>query len=266
MSRSRICLQLTGLLDLMLIIVFAQYLEVKTAVVTDATESAQAKANAAQSVKDIEQELDRLRLRNRELEFELAASSGMRSQFTELKNREATLNEDVRLAVEQREIVGRLASELFKSPSEVLDRALQPGEEKRLTDAELEGLRNQVRTLAENRAGAVTRHLLTYAELRKRSDVWDLYLDETGWATLTLGDRRHRFRSDDPAIFAREVFDSYKAAPQPKGLVILLLSWGDTPAKWREAAMKGVREAADLMRDDSAGRTRFEYAVLGFRP
>lgn len=263
MSRRRITLQLTALLDLMLIIVFAQYLEVKTAMVRDITASAAAKESAEQTERSREGEVEELRRRNREIAVERDAAE---RRNVELQRQETALSEEYRLAIEQRDVVGRLASELFRIPSNVLEKALQPGSEKTLTDAEVQGLRKTVQALAENRAGAVTRHLLTYAELRKRSDVWDVTLDEAGWATMNTGERSHKFRAEDPAVFAREMFDSYKASPQPKGLVIMLLSWGDTPAKWREAAVKGIREAADRMRDDSAGRSRFEYAVLGFRP
>ncbi len=266
MNRRRVTLQLTPLLDMLLIIIFAQYLEVKTTVARDRAETLQQVQDRTREVHQLEARVQSLRTQLAELELANTGASTLRTDFESLRGRVTELQQALELAVSQRESIGKIAAELFRLPPSILEKALQPGAEKPLSEADLESIRKLVNALAENRAGEVTRHLLTYSELRKRSDVWDLWLDDGGQTVMDTGERTERFRAGTADAFQRELFDRYKSAPQPKGLVIILLSWGNTPAKWREAAINGLRQAAERMRDDSGGRTRFEYAILGFRP
>lgn len=263
MTRRRIALQLTPLLDMLLIIIFAQFMEVKSTVDRSQSANEGKLKESVQREADLERRNASLVARNRELEQTLASSREFNEEFRRMRDRETSLRETLQLTVSQRDILARLAAELFRLPPSVIEKALRPGSESPLSDQEMESLRKLVQALAENRADAVARHLLTYSELLKRADIWEISLSDAGMATIKTAGATHQFRAETTESFSREVFDHYKTAPQPKGLVIILLSWGETPARWREAAIKGVRAAAERMRTDSDGRTRFEYAVLG---
>lgn len=259
-------LSLTALLDLLLITIFAQFLEVKTAVDRDASIKVEKEEQLASRQKDLERRIEELQSEKEMLETSLAKADTATQENVDLRKRQADLDESLKTALAQRDLLGQLTSEVFKLPPGVIEKTIKPGDESRLSPKEIEDLKKQARELAENRAGATTRHLLTWSELRKRSDVWDVTLDDSGLTSFNPGNAAQTFRAATPEAFAREIFDRYKTAPQPKGLVIMLVWWGNTPARWREAAIEGVRIAADRMREDSAGRTRFEYAILGFRP
>lgn len=259
-------LQLTALLDLLLITIFAQFLEVKTAVDRDATVKVEKEVQLSQRLKDLERQIEELQTAKRHLETSLARADTATQENAELRKRQTELDDSLKAALAQRDLLGEITAEVFKLPADMIDKTLKPGDATRLSPQEVEALKKQARELAENRAGATTRHLLTWSELRKRSDVWDVTLDASGLTTFNPGAAPQEFRAPTAEAFARELFDRYKTAPQPKGLVIILVWWGNTPARWREAAIEGVRLAADRMREDSAGRTRFEYAILGYRP
>lgn len=257
----RLTLQLTSLLDLLLIVIFAQYMEVR-----EQTKEVQTVATQRQErLETVEENLSTLRARHAAA---AAALEAERQRLAEIAERNEQLQETAERLREQRDTVGELAAELFRVPPDLAEQALLPGGRSvsTLSSEELEQVRQRFRELAQMRGTEIVEHLLTYNELRKRADVWDIHIAENGLFKLGTGERTAQFRAETPEQFAARLFDAYKDLPQPKGLVVILLSWGDARAVWRQAALQGLPLATMRMRDDSGGRTRFEYAVLGYRP
>lgn len=246
----RMTLQLTSLLDLLLIVIFAQYMDVR-----DQTTAVQARAaEREQRLGQVEESLASLR----------AVYDEARTALRREREENEQLSETARRLREQQQQIGELVTEMFRVPPEVVEQALRPAGT--LSPDEAEQLRQQFRELGQMRGGELVDHLLTYSELRKRADVWEIHAGENGVFRLDTGERIAEFRAETPEQFASRLFEQYKTLPQPKGLVVMMLSWGDARALWREAALQGLPVAAMRMRDDAAGRTRFEYAVLGYRP
>ncbi|MBW3540691.1 MAG: hypothetical protein KY476_10505 [Planctomycetes bacterium] len=269
LSRRRLTLQLTPLLDLLLIVIFAQYMEMR-----NTSRAAQAElAESGATAEDL-----------RERDRALAEALGRLAELEGLLDRrEQELGEEIRRLIEREQRVGDLVAELFRIPEDALADALrpQPGDTLARSPAEAERLRKLVREMASRRGHEAVKHLLVHDELQKRCDVWDIHLDRMGVVTVVLGDRTHRFRfaaglegDDDPAeatrraaeSFSQQLFDLYKSLPQPKSVVIMLFSYGRIAYGIRKPAFDGLRDAADRMRADSGGRTRFEYANLGYMP
>jgi hypothetical protein len=242
-ARRKITLQLTPLLDLMLIVIFAQYMAMSE-------QSQHDEARAAQLVADAEQQ-------SRLLAAERADVAAQR--------REAELIAEK--AFDQRDLVGQLASELFNLPDDTLAKLLrQRFPDDPPSDAEIAAMTEEFRRLKSGRGQELVRHLLTFNELRKRCDVWELYVSETGVTTFKTGGSKSEFRASTTAEFAGELFARYRTMPQPKSLVLIVLSYGDVRATTYEAALTGLPLAIDRLQADAAGRTRFEYAVLGYDP
>ena len=109
-------------------------------------------------------------------------------------------------------------------------------------------------------------HLLTFHELRKRCDLWDLYIQDDGLIVLTVNGQRQALRAEDATTFADRVFEAYKALPQPKSLVLILVSYGDARLGVRQAVLDGLPGALERIRADDESRSRYDFAVLGFRP
>ncbi|MDA0282836.1 MAG: hypothetical protein O3B86_05730, partial [Planctomycetota bacterium] len=124
----------------------------------------------------------------------------------------------------------------------------------------------EFRSFSEQKPGESVRHLLTFEEMRKRCDIWEIYINDTGMAVFSGSGQTHTFRAETAQEFAAEIYERYKTLPQPKSLVIMLLSYGDVKASIYEAAIDGLPVVAERMRTDQSGRSRFEYAVLGFNP
>ncbi|MFG0297326.1 MAG: hypothetical protein ACF8PG_15570 [Maioricimonas sp. JB045] len=266
--RKKIALQLTPLLDLLLIVIFAQYMEVRQ------QESSTLEA-AQEAVESREEAVTRLA--TLEEMHELAAGELARAQqnAVELSSRNAQLREDAMRAEQaleqvraQQRVVGELLTELFAIPPEDVQKILDPSREPPIAQSpeERQRLRERFREMAEQDSGEMIMHLLSYEEIRKRCDVWELHVDDHNVATLDTGARTFRFRVV-PEEFEAHVFGLYKSLPQPKGLVIILYTYDrDTRVSITETIGRDLQRLVGRMREDSGNRTRFEYADLGIRP
>lgn len=263
----RIALQITPLVDMLLVILFLQYLDSRQQ--QEATLAAASTAN-----KERDRAAARLVLtesREQEISAKLDGAREFISRLqSESRAREARAI-DAETALEQAEaqqsVLGELLVELFQLPPDQVAEVLDPSRDPPLaaSPAEVERLRNEFRRFAESSPGAMIRHLLTYEEIRKRCDLWDVFIDAEGIATLNTGSSEVRFRVQ-PETFQEDLFRRYKSLPQSKDLVILLLS---VDRRSERQFVQPVRAAlplvVDRMRADSGGRTRFEYADLGIR-
>lgn len=221
---------LTPLLDLLLIVIFAQFIEVQINArkLAEQTERERARYEQAKWGKDLE----------------------------------------LREARQTRDLALTFMKELFELPEGSLEALAQragpdsPG----LSPAQIEQLRREAKKLAAMNTAEVIHHLVTFDELRKRADLWEVYVRPTGVAQFDAAGQRHEFRIGTPQETADELFKIYKTLPQTKSLVVLLASYGDTRFKDRVNLQQALPLAVEQMRSDSDGRSRFEYALIGFRP
>jgi hypothetical protein len=273
-SRRKLTLQLTPLLDLMLIVFFLQYLQMREREVS--------RASAAETVQQ-----DSVRL-SEELEAarRVAAESTRLAQLLriQLSDERAKNAELAATATAERqrtdrllsreELLGQMVVELFGVPKSEVDQVL--GDKSagvNRTPEQLQELRQRFHDLASAKSGKMIRHLLLYDEIRKRCDVWELFIDAQHVVTVSAGNRRETFRlhlldGGDPDIprFENEFFEVYRALPDSKSLVVILLTY-DRQARLivTEAVGKALPQITRRLTDDARGQIRFEYADLGIR-
>lgn len=272
MTPRRLTFQLTPLLDLLLIVIFAQFIDVRDSTSQQKQETTSQIAAAQEELASTQDQLAKVLAEKDKAE---ADREFLRESLDELKASAAglqiqrqSLKEALERAHEQRDTVANLISDLFDLPDETIEELIRTRipENVKLTPEQVERLREEFRAFSEQNPGESVRHLLTFDEMRKRCDIWELYVTDTGQAIFSASGRSHTFRAESPQEFAQELFERYKTLPQPKSLVIVLLSYGDVKAGVYQAATDGLPLATDRMREDQSGRSRFEYAVLGFNP
>ncbi len=263
MFRRRLTLQLTPLLDLLLIVIFAQYMDVQEREAQTLGESARLSteySRAASELDDAQQERQQAEQQLLETRQQLVLAE---AQATHLQTQTNQLQADLDRAIAQQRLLGELTSQLFEVPPELVSQAMTPAG---VNPQQQQQLQQRFRELSLERSSRMIRHLLSYDELRKRIDLWELHIDATGWVTFRAGEIERGFRADVPDQFAAQLYNLYKSLPQPKSLVVILLSYGDARADVREAAVQALPRVTERMREDSIGRARFEYAVLGYQP
>jgi myosin heavy subunit len=270
----KLTFQLTPLLDLLLIVIFAQYMEVQDTTEHRANESTAQLTETQTTLSATEQQLQQaMQAHDRSVdELEVARErfakleSESRKSSDEFASNKLALEKSLDQARQQRDLVGKLSVELFQLPEQSVRDVIRERmrDEPFLSEQEIEQLLEQYQEMSQQRGSQMVKHLLTYEELRKRCDIWQVYVAGNGKASFTANDQTSEFRSGSPDDFAIKMFARYKALPQPKSLVIILLSHGNLSLERYDSVTIGLTMATERMRTDSNGRTRFEYANLGY--
>jgi len=275
-SAKRLSLQLTPLLDLLLIVIFAQYLEIEQTTQSEQQERSVALAEQQFELQELreklqftEQVLKATQNFREEAEEKLSSVSEQRqAERSASASEQEQLETRLRDVTDQRDRIIRAFKKIYAQSSEeirkLLDKLAQTaGMPQPVSPERINRLAEE---MAESEPRDLATFLLAYEEIRKRCDIWELHLDPRGVVQLFDGERRHEFRAGSPDDFERNLFSLYKSLPQSKGLVILLVSYGDVRADLRQNVLLALPSVTDRMREDADGRTRFEYAVIGFLP
>ncbi len=160
----RLSLQLTPLLDLLLIVIFAQYLEVRDrqAVVARQTDAAVVERDrAVAQVADLESRLSASEQSRRLTESQLAMSN---TALSLQKEQIDELNYQLDRTLNQERVLGEIVVSLFNLPQEEVRRILQQivpaGTIAGSVDADK--LRQEIQRMSSQKAGEMIRHLLSY--------------------------------------------------------------------------------------------------------
>ena len=267
----RIALKLTPLLDLLLIVIFAQFMDVRETAHADAQHQSQKTKQVQVENQTLREQL--LRQNNQLLHIEEGQENERRTfanQRDQLIEKQNQLQKSLKRTRGQRESIGMLVKELFQIPVDQLADSLDPSktDRRKLTPKQVEEIKSSINKMGAERVDRIVKHLLTYDEVIKRCDIWDLYLDGDHLIHLDIGKKSYTFRAETKGEFETRLFDLYKTFPEPKSLVILLYAFGDSSAGPRQAIENGLPRVTKRMAEDSQTKThaRFEYANLGFRP
>ncbi len=269
----KLTMQLTPLLDLLLIVIFAQFMEVREAENLLSTEAAQ----AVEQLRMAEMQTEQLQRALAETQQRLSSASQaalLAQQQNARQAREYALAKaQLDRSTQRQRILGTLMAELFHIPKSAIDDILDPARVPVLSEssAEFQKLRQQFADMAEARPYEVVKHLLTYDEIRKRCDVWEIHLSaKPAEAVLESSGRRFRFglRIDDGILdqdhFEEQMYRIYESLEEPKSLVIILLTYdGETRNSVAEPAAEAIRSTIERMRSDTKDRVRFGFADLG---
>jgi hypothetical protein len=256
----RIALQITPLIDTLLIVLFLQYLDSRQQAERTMGQAAAVERDAGMAVNqlaDVRQQLERAR----------ATIAILEQASMEREQRAAQAEGDLELALAQQRLLGELMRDLYQIPAADLEAVLDPARDPPVARSpeEIERLRARFREMAEQTPGDAIRHLLTYEEILKRCDVWSLVIDGDGIATFSAGDQSFRIRVV-PEQFEADFFERYQSLPQAKGLVIIVLTYDRASQRqFVQEVRRALPELVRRMREDSGNRTGFEYADLGLR-
>jgi hypothetical protein len=275
LTRRKLTLQLTPLLDLMLIVFFLQYLELRQ------RETATMATSAAieEDVSRIKEELEAARRLNADYTRAIDALNqqvaGLEGEAKSLRDDAAAERARIDDSLEREKTLGRLVVELFGISKKDVDQVLDPNAQTGVTRSpqEIEELRKRFEQMSASQPGRMIRHLLLYEEVRKRCDVWELYVDPQHVVSLTTPTQTARLRLNlddqgrpDLPRFEEELFQLYRSLPEPKSLVVILLTYDrQTRLIVTEALTEALPRITRKLSDDARGMIRFEYADLGIR-
>lgn len=275
LNRRRLLFNLTPLLDMLIIIIFAQYFELQSRS-RDIGDRIQ---QIAVTTHDREVELARLKDQLEEsvamlqrLEDELAARGVTIAELrSERQNLESQLRDLQTTAEAERERAERdlrqvaaVMQDVLNLPIEAFNEALNrmPAEAQRRVRNELEDLRG-------TGPDRVIRHLRTVSELKKYADFWDVHVNDNNTFSIRAG--RQDF-GPFPIESQEQVVQTInreflRSIGEPKSLVVILFSQGllAQRASWRKVE-NALETVAAAQREQYGQAKRFEIADLGATP
>ena len=265
--KRRFVIQLTPLLDLLIILIFALLLGLRHQARTEEVRARSVVTDAVPGLSDRSDPGVALVERHQKVERDLkqAISENQRLMSRD-EDSQRQLSEEVAWAMQQQERFGDLVSELFQVPDETIKKALNTnniaGEIR--SESEARSLREKFRELAAKRGEAVVRHLLTFDEMRKRCDIWDLVISgRKNQFELNVGGTVKTFAAETREEFDDKLFRAYKTLESPKDLVIVLLSYyPDARFGPIKIAVSQLPLSVERMASDRGGKTQFQFLVL----
>jgi hypothetical protein len=248
----RVILRLTPLLDLLLIVMFAQYMELQAT--TDAQVEAE-KTRRAEAL-STRQEFARANRRLEERVESLQEDNRLlRDQVATRRSRQEELEENLQAVTE-------IARKQLQIPADVVRHALAEAnvDQTRRLKEELEDLRRT--SLAE-----VIRYLRKNLEFRNHWDVWEVHIDGKDSLRLIRNDQVlvEDLFVTNPDNFVQTV-GGYFGQAEPKSTILILLSWGDASFGTRTLVKAGLEDLRAVLRDKWARPKKIHISTLGFIP
>ncbi|WDQ16740.1 hypothetical protein [Rhodopirellula sp. P2] len=242
-GRRRIRFQLTPLMDLLLIIVFAQFMEMRE--------------TSQEQTREISQE--RQALLDEQATWRAERDRAVAERNMALATQQAN-TQDVGRAIEM--LRGWLNLDADESQATIL----RPG-----TDSQdvIARAIERSRQLASADPNTLIRFLVGHDELLKRAEVWTVHARETGDVVFEASGHTETFRlesqrqSQRTQEIADRLFAAYKQTPQPKGLIVVLVSYAPrSVAGVYQPLIDAMPATLERLRADTP-TSRFEYTVLG---
>lgn len=245
-QKRRLAMQLTPLLDLLLIVMFSQYIENRhrTVAIQD-------------SITVREQALD---TRRQELENEVSEQKKSLQELAE------TYDDRFQSIISQHHHVGSILAESMNLPGNVMAEVLKLRTSGSPEDAErLRGATQRLQELMQARGEEVFRFMLRVDEMQKHVTIWEVYVQENGQALIT--DSEQSFVTDFASAteLASRLFEFSKSFSEPKALVIVLLTWGDAQAVARRRATDAMPQLMERLRRDTGGTRWYDFSIVGYR-
>jgi hypothetical protein len=257
LPKRRLAMQLTPLLDLLLIVMFSQYIENRHRSVV-----------AQEALMAREKALDRRRAEEntRFEERRLALEKDVASQKASLAELGKTYDEKFRSILNQHQQIGSILAESLNLPGNVMAEVLKLRTSGSSEDAQrLQDAAERLRKLTQARGEEIFRFLLQMDEMQKHVTIWEIHVQENGQAFIT--DSQQSFVTDfssDKELAAR-LFESSKSFSEPKTLIVVLLSWSDAQAVARRRATDAMPLLMEQLRRDAGGTRWYDFSIIGYR-
>ncbi len=255
--RRRLALQLTPLLDLLLIVMFSQYIENRhrSVAIHDALTAREQALEAR-----VAEEHARIEQRREALEKEAVEKEAA------LVDLGKVYDEKFRSIVKQHQQVGSILAESLNLPGNVVTEVLKLRTSGASDDANrLKDASERLHELMQVRGEELFRFMLQVDEMQKHVTIWEIHVQKNGQALIT--DSQQEFLTDfsSESDLASRLFEFTKSFPEPKMLVVVLLTWGDAQAVARHRASDALPLLMEQLRRDASGTRWYDFDIIGYR-
>ena len=263
-KRRRLILTMTPLLDLMLMVIFAQYMDLQNAAAEERSErlrAQQAKSDmettrreAFDSMEKLNQKLSDVQGQNEQLRVQLASSE---------KKHEQEMSQEKRRAAEQLRAVGKVFQDVLHLPPDAVKKALRGA-----SPEEIESVLREITAVRQQSLAGIVQHLRETVEFHKRWDVWEVHIRKNGSVRIKVRGkviREELFPAGRDSFFV-QVEPLMKGLEEPKSFVLVLISYADVTRKAREDVAEGLQLVKEKLRHHWSQEKQIYITELGFTP
>ena len=191
----------------------------------------------------------------------LASTQAEVQQLRQQLTREQGLRQHVkRQAAEDRNRIAQLASQMLQVPEAVFLQALKTVPEEQQAE-----LLRKFEALRDKTPGALVQHLLTVDELRKRTDIWEIFLNKDDLVNIKRNGKLvvETLYFPKAAEFQAALARRVKTMEEPKVLVLFAFTWSrESTAAMEDEIRIGIHGACGELAGHYRTK-RFELADLG---
>lgn len=243
----RLALQLTPMLDLMLIVLFSQYLENRE------------RSEIQQQQVEVEKATLRDQARQQQQKFE--------QQQEEFQRMRQDYDDRFENLLSQHRTAGEVLSRNLNLSQRVISETVRLRENGDAQDAvRLEQAAANLQDELNAAGDDLFRFLLRVDEMQKHVTFWEIHIGETGQASLSDGSSRLGLDFSSPQEFADRLFHASQHFADPRNLVLVLLTWGDASLRFRQQSSAGLPLFLEQLRSEARGTRWFDSSVIGYRP
>jgi hypothetical protein len=269
-TRRRITLQLVPLLDLLFIVLFAQYIDLQDATRNEVGAAAVQRAQAESAQQEAEQlradalaRLEELNRKSEQWDIERRRLARELELAREEGAKEGQAREEMeRLAARDRQAIGALVKDVLNVSDDVIQDVLRTS-----TPVERQRLQSSFELMKAQSASGIVHHLRTTEELKKRADVWEVYIGDDNSVRVTMVDEvvAQSLQVKNADQVANQLAALARQQGEPKSLVIIVLSWSNADRRTRVAVRDGLDRMVPVLKAVWPGK-RIEVAQLGYTP
>ena len=191
----------------------------------------------------------------------LASTQAEVQQLHQQLTREQGLTQQVKLqAAADRGRIAHLASQMLQVPEAVFLQALTTVPKERQAE-----LLRQFKALRDKTPAALVRHLLTVDELKKRTDIWEIFLNKDDLVNIKRNSKLvvETLYFPKAAEFQAALARRVKTMEEPKVLVLFAFTWSrESTAAMEDEIRIGIHGACGELAGHYRTK-RFELADLG---
>lgn len=269
-SRRRMVVQLASLVDLLFVILFLQYMQLRVTAQRQEDAERERSTRAEQAAKNAEETAKSAK------EKEKSAKAVTEAAMAGLRKSELQQSE-----------IRRLTEDLNAANNRIKELESKQGEDKRIADKErldlaeaarkmlgvdigpalkgnpqtdISALRKELDKLKTASPSQIVQHLRQTVEVQKHCSIWDVHVYADGNVRLRFGETTAKFRPQDENDFADRFCTTAREAGEPKSLVLVLWTFGNAQFSTRESVRKGLDKASLLLKSGWSGHKQIEVA------
>jgi|HubBroStandDraft_4_1064222.scaffolds.fasta_scaffold279964_2 hypothetical protein len=231
--RRRVIVQLAALVDLLFVVFFLQYTQIRQSAlhaIERGNNADKLKATVLADQEKLRRERDELRAENDKLQHKLAES----------EEKSADAQKRARDQIVQ---IAQAAKEVFAGvdPKILAEQMQGASEEQRVK------VLNELKQAQGKTPAGLIQSFRKSAELQKRCDIWEVHLSADGRVRVRAPDLQDRtFVPGDENDFSNEFMQIVREAREPRSLVLILFTHGNAEARALRTVTKGLEQVRTI--------------------